>query len=150
MRVILVISVIITFLFSITNINAQNDASIKRYMIESVKSIKEFSEKDLFYYPHGHIKYKGTKYTVYVFWFEPAPHLPHLYILFYECENCDNVVLGKGNFLEDLLILNNIYIRSKKFRKKKFIYLYNVLKDDYVPRGRVIDRKEAEKELKFK
>jgi len=123
------------------------DSATVAYMLESVKSIKTFSEKDIFYTHHGKITYNGKNYTIYTFGFNPVKHEPYHYILFYECSGCVNTVLGKENFLDDVIELNRFYLNSQDFSKEMYIELFNDLKSDYQPEkeGKVIDRKDFNK-----
>ena len=120
---------------------------LKSYMVNSVKEIKQFSEKDLFFTFHGTIKYKSEKFQVYDFGFNPVLHEPYLYILFYNCNTCDNLILGKKELLNDLLDLNSIYINSANFDKKLYSELFKILKNDYLPgkKGEIITREEFNK-----
>lgn len=146
MRIIAFVSI---FFYCLSE-KSQNDVALKKYMIESIKPIKEFSEEDLYYSSHGSIKYKGIKYIIYDFGFKPVLHEPYLYILFYECDSCDNVVLGKADFLKDLLTLNKFFIHSRNFNKKRYSILFNILKNDYLPgkQGKIINREDIKKEGK--
>jgi hypothetical protein len=139
---------IITIIISLGDSHAQKPTdSVKSYMVNSVKEIKQFSEKDLFFTFHGTIKYKSEKFQVYDFGFNPVLHEPYLYILFYNCNTCENLILGKKELLNDILDLNNMYINSTNFSKKLYSELFKILKNDYLPgkKGEIITREEFNK-----
>jgi hypothetical protein len=147
------INFIFILLFTIClNVKAQDKVdSLKYAMLKVVESkdssfIKKMNEKSLFYSTHGKITYQNKKYFIYDFGFEPVLHEPYLYIIFYECGSCDNIILGSKNEpIENIAKLNKIYANSKKFSKKTYVELFDILLKDYLPekRGKIIDRSKS-------
>lgn len=134
------------------NVKAQDKTdSLKYAMLKVVESkdssfVKKMNEKNLFYSAHGKINYRNKKYCIYDFGFEPVLHEPYLYVIYYECGSCDNIILGNGNEpIENIAELNKIYANSKNFSKKTYVELFNILIKDYLPdeRGKIIDRPKS-------